>query len=92
MPSCKNTHAGTVELGYMGLRYVGHLSIWDSFPWYGETSFALHKPWLCGTPGYVGQLGWALSVGIESPTYPDLTVVYATRETTVPKVLVIICN
>ncbi len=54
----------TVEPGYMGLRYVGHLSIWDSFPLYGETSSALHKPWLCG------QLGWA----VESPTYPGSTV------------------
>ncbi len=45
----------TVEPGFMGLRNAGHLSTWDSFPWYGETSFAFHKPWLCGTPGYVGH-------------------------------------
>ncbi len=55
----------------MGLPYVGHLSIWDSFPWYAETSFALRKPWLCGTPGYVGQLGWAA----ECPIYPGSTVI-----------------
>ncbi len=43
----------------------------DRFSWYGETSFALHKRWLCGTPSYVGQLGWA----VEWPTYPGSTVV-----------------
>ncbi len=55
----------TVEPGYMGLRCVGYLSMWDSILRYGETSFA------CTSPGYVGHLGWAL----ECSTYPGSTVI-----------------
>ncbi len=56
-----------------------NLAIWDFAVWdtclrgtdfLGTAELALQKPRLCGTPGYVGQLGWA----IECPIYPGSTV------------------
>ncbi len=61
----------TVEPGYLVLRYVGHLSMWDSFSWY--TAKHLLR---CTGPGHVGHLTiWDSWDGpVECPAYPGSTV------------------
>ncbi len=60
----------------MGLRYMGHLSMWASFARYGETAYLL----CCAGPGYVGHLAmWDMGQLCRVP-WSILTPVYMGRE------------